>query len=70
MLQLTIERERRQWSRTELGRLARIHPARVGQAESGHVRPYPVELERLATALAWKADPAALLEEVDDGTDD
>ncbi len=66
MLRLTIERERRGWSRTELGRLARLHPARVGQAESGHVRPYPVELERLAAALAFKGDPASLLEEADD----
>jgi len=66
MLQLTREREARGWSRTELGRLARIHPARVGQAENGYVRPYPVELARLAEALAWPGDPAALLEEVDD----
>ena len=66
MIRLTIEREQRQWSRAELGRLARIHPARVGQAENGHVRPYPVELERLAADLAWKGEPAALLDEVGD----
>jgi len=62
---ITREREARGWSRTELGRQARIHPARVGQAENGRVVPYDVELQRLADALAWAGDPAALLEEVD-----
>jgi ribosome-binding protein aMBF1 (putative translation factor) len=67
MLKLTVERETRDWSRTELGRRARIHPARVGQAERGRVVPYPVELARLAKALGWAGDPAALLDEVGHG---
>lgn len=63
---LTRERESRGWSRAELGRRARLHPARVGQGENGRAVLYDVELARLAAALDWTSDPAALLEEVDD----
>ena len=60
---LTQEREKRAWSRWELAIQARIHPARVGAIENGHVVPYPVELERLAKALGT-SDPSTLLDEV------
>jgi len=53
-----------------LGILAHIHPSRVGQTENGHVVPYPVELERLARALGWEGEPAALLDEVESGEPD
>ena len=62
---LTREREALGWSKSELGRQARLHPARVGQGENGRALLYDVELQRLAAALAWPGDPAALLEEVD-----
>ena len=63
MKNLTQEREKREWTRWELAMEARIHPARVGAIENGHVVPYPVELERLAKALGV-ADPRSLLDEV------
>ena len=62
---LTREREARGWSKSELGRQARLHPARVGQGENGRAILYDVELARLAAALGWPGDPAGLLEEVD-----
>ena len=65
MIALTKAREAAGWTRFKLGAEARIHPARVGQIESEKTVPYPVELERLAGALAWQAEPEALLERVD-----
>jgi transcriptional regulator with XRE-family HTH domain len=66
MLKLTQLREAAGLSRTRLGALASVHPARVGQAENRRVRPYPVELARLAAALDYHDDPETLLGEVDD----
>lgn len=62
---LTREREARGWSKSELGRQARLHPARVGQGENGRAVLYDVELQRLADALGWMGDPAQLLQDVD-----
>ena len=69
MIRLTVERERRQWSRAELGRQARIHPARVGQIENVRAVPYPVELDRLAEALDFSGEPSGLLDDVDGNGD-
>lgn len=63
---ITREREARGWSRTELGRLAHIHPARVGQAENGWVIPYPAERLRLAQALGFHGDPLELFSEAEE----
>ncbi len=67
MLRLTVCRQSRGWSRTELGFRARIHPARVGKIENGWVRPYPRELARLAEALEWPGCLEDLLKEVTEG---
>jgi transcriptional regulator with XRE-family HTH domain len=66
---LTTLREARDETRAALGARADVHPARVGQFENGRAVPPAdsVELRRLAEALGWKGDPAALLEEVDGG---
>lgn len=68
MKRLTKEREARGWTRTELGFHSRIHPARVGHFENGRATPpdSSVELKRLAEALGWRGEPAALLDEIDD----
>jgi transcriptional regulator with XRE-family HTH domain len=67
MLELTRQREAAGWTRTELGRRARIHPARVGQIENGRVRPPAdsVELRRLVRALRFRGEPGDLLEGAD-----
>jgi transcriptional regulator with XRE-family HTH domain len=67
MIELTRQRESLRWTRRELGARSDLHPARVGTIENGRVRPYDVELARLARALGWTADPAELLEEVRSG---
>lgn len=64
MTRLTIERKRRGLSRAALARSANLNAVTVGQIESQRFRPYPVQLEKLAAALEWRGDPAALLDEV------
>lgn len=65
MIALTKAREAAGWTKRELGARADLHPSRVGSIENERVRPYDVELGRLARALKWTGDPSALLEEVD-----
>ena len=65
MLHLTVEREARGWTKFELARRARIHPAELGKIESGRLRPYPHQLEKLARALhVATTDASRLLERV------
>jgi transcriptional regulator with XRE-family HTH domain len=66
LLMMTRRREERELTRTKLGALSEVHPARVGQIENQRVRPYPPELQRIAAALDWPAARAEeLLEEVE-----
>lgn len=64
MKQLQVQREARGWSKLRLSQEAHVAPSIVGQAESGRRIPYAPELARLASALSWQGDPAALLHEV------
>jgi ribosome-binding protein aMBF1 (putative translation factor) len=67
VIRLTVERDARGWSRSELARRAWMNAATVGQIESGRVRPYDSQVEKLARALGWPSDRAAeLLDEVRD----
>lgn len=61
MLILTLEREARGWSRSELARRSRMNPADVSRIESGRFVPYPTQLRKLARALHWPADTAGEL---------
>ena len=67
MRKMTHLREAADLTRAQLGYRAKVHPARVGAIESGRATPLAasVELCRLAKALKWTGDPAALLEEVE-----
>jgi transcriptional regulator with XRE-family HTH domain len=67
MKRLTILREDRGMTRMRLAALASIGAPRIGQMELGRLSPPPrsVELKRLARALRWAGDPAALLDDVD-----
>lgn len=67
---ITKERQARGWTKTELGRRARLHPARVGTIENGRVVPYDVELRRLAKALQWRGSVEALTDEVEAAGDE
>lgn len=56
------------WNEFELARRARVHPSELSGLELGRRVPSAesVVLRRLARALHWQGDPAALLEEVGD----
>jgi transcriptional regulator with XRE-family HTH domain len=56
MKRITMEREKRGWSRAELARRTNLHPSQVGQFESGRLVPYPAQLARMAEALGSDAD--------------
>lgn len=64
---LTIERERRGWTKAHLARVAELNPSQVGLFESGRLIPYPGQLIKLAAALEFAGEPARLLEEVANG---
>lgn len=66
MIAMQAEREQLGWSKLRLSQEARIAPIYVSQAESRRRVPYPPELERIAAALGWTGEPAALLEDVND----
>ena len=48
---ISTERERRGWSRAELGRRACLNSGTVGLIESGRLKPYPSQLRKLASAF-------------------
>ncbi len=47
MFRLTVEREKRKMSKFALGAATNIHPADIGKLESGRMRPYKTQLDRL-----------------------
>lgn len=51
VIRLQELREQRSWSRAELARRSELNPATVGGIENGRLRPYQVQLEKLAAAL-------------------
>lgn len=66
MRRITLERERRGWTKWELCRRANVQPTILGMIECGRLVPYPRQLLRLAQALEWPGRPEELLEEVDE----
>jgi transcriptional regulator with XRE-family HTH domain len=66
MRRLETLRRARGWTRTELGRRARVDNSRLAKIEAGRVVPYPPELRRLARVLGWSArDSAGLLDQIE-----
>lgn len=62
MTKLRAERIRRGWTQTDLAFHARVTPADVSRIETGRLRPYPSQVERIARVL--ELPPADLLVEV------
>lgn len=58
MLRLTLERQARGLSQTELAFRARIHPATLSRIEAGKTFVYPGWRKRLAAALGWPVERA------------
>lgn len=64
MKNLRAQRECLGWSRLRLSQEAKVAPSFISTAEDGRRIPYDKELLRIADALGWQGDPAALLKEV------
>jgi transcriptional regulator with XRE-family HTH domain len=64
MLRVRFERLRRGWNQTALAFHAGMSVTDVSRVETGRLRPYPKQLQRLATALEIEA--SKLLEQVDE----
>jgi len=63
VLMLTVERQRKGWSRLELARRSKNAPSDISRFESGRVVPYDVQLRRIARSLGWRvADAHHLLD--------
>ena len=62
-------RRQRGWSGAELARRARVNSVTLYELENGRRIPpaQSVTLRRLARALGWQGEPAALLDEVEEG---
>jgi transcriptional regulator with XRE-family HTH domain len=51
MLRLKAERLRRGWTQVDLSYHARVSPAEISRIETGRLRPYPSQVERIAHVL-------------------
>ncbi len=60
-------RQERGWSGMETARGRAFRTPNFPALEHRRFIPYPSQLAKLANALGWTGDRAALLEEVDDG---
>jgi len=65
MLKARKEREAHGWSISRLAREAELHISTVSSIESGRLKPYRVQAEKLAHALGWQSDPADLFKEAE-----
>jgi transcriptional regulator with XRE-family HTH domain len=51
MLRITVLRNEKGWSRSELARRAKLQPSDISKIENGRMRPYDGQLRRIARAL-------------------
>jgi transcriptional regulator with XRE-family HTH domain len=56
-------------SQAEIARRAGLHYSTLNAAENGRHLMWPGQLAKLALALDWQGDPAALLDEVSSDDD-
>ncbi|MEG2267047.1 MAG: helix-turn-helix transcriptional regulator [Acinetobacter sp.] len=64
MILLTKERKDRGLSMSALARAAEMHVSSISQIEGGHLKPYPGQVEKLATAIEWNGAPIDLFREI------
>ncbi len=65
MLRLVLERNRRNMNGAQLARAARLDQSLLYRIQSGHAKPYPGELARIAEALGVPEGEAdKLLEDI------
>ena len=65
MIQLQLERMKRDYSQNKLAREAHVDVSYICNAEKRGFRLYKPQLERIAVVLGWEGDPSELLEEVE-----
>lgn len=56
MLYFKYLRVERGWSQAELARRTGMHPSSISRIETGHMRPYPSQVNKIAGALDIDAD--------------
>ena len=56
MLRLTLEREKRGWSKAELAYEVRLHPSIIGQLEAGKLFPYQAYRDKLGKVFGIPGD--------------
>jgi transcriptional regulator with XRE-family HTH domain len=66
VLLVTAMRHQLEISQAELARRSELHNSTLSLVESGRLRPYPSQLEKLAAGLGFAGDPAKLLEPVNE----
>ncbi|MEG0505478.1 MAG: helix-turn-helix transcriptional regulator [Raoultibacter sp.] len=64
MQRCKLERLMHDMKQSEVARMTGMHPTSISAIENGRLRPYPGQIEKIAAALNWNGDPAALFEEV------
>lgn len=64
VIRLKKERTARNMKKSELSRASGVQAGTISWIEEGRFKPYPSQLEKLATALGVD-DPQCLLEEVE-----
>ena len=60
MLKISRMRQERGWSMSRLARESGVHVSTISLIESGRMKPYPGQAEKLANALEWLDEPFVL----------
>lgn len=68
MKMITVLREAKGWTRSELARQSGLHRSQITLFESGRMIPYPSQLDKLATALEADTDIVDLLADINEPT--
>lgn len=64
MKRVVLERQKLGMSQAKLARIADVNQSCMSRIENGKEAAYPHRGKRIADALGWQDDPAALFEEV------
>lgn len=65
MLRIVYELDRRGMTQADCASKAGVNKASMNRICNGKEPPYPQRAKRIAEALGWEGDPAALFEEIE-----
>lgn len=60
---MTELRKQKGLTMSGLARRAEMHVSSISQIENGHLRPYPRQAQKIASALDWRGDVSDLFKE-------